>query len=266
MLLVNPEYPCCELGNNSIQQLLHKCYLVPKDMAFICKMPTQTRYQLASAINTQDWPDFDSYVSACKKVHKGSGIRHWRKSQRRFDVDVFPWKLHIPDIHEINTSKEIRSGGPMRPSYLRSIEEIGGYPTKHYEIERPACRDHNWTCFGVFESISGYRQGNIVTDRKLIAYIRLKRFGELGLYSQILGHGGYLKFGIMYQLHFELIRKLYEAARFSISGIKYVAYAQWRAGGKGLMQWKSKVLFCPTYILIPIADVTTEPIAGNSSA
>ena len=43
-----------------------------------------------------------------------------------YTVRPFEYEQYVPDIHEINHSKVVRSGGPMRGSYQSSLEKMGG--------------------------------------------------------------------------------------------------------------------------------------------
>ena len=63
-----------------------------------------------------------------------------RKCDRAgFACDRFAWRNHVPDVVEINQSMEVRSGGEMRDAYRRSVEEMGGGPTRLHEESPPEC-------------------------------------------------------------------------------------------------------------------------------
>ena len=212
------------------------------------------RYDIAAYLDLNQWATYQDYIHACKKKHKGSALRHASKAAREgFLAKIFSWPMHIPDVVEINHSKEIRCGKPMREGYLRSVEEMGGYPEKRTVYQNPPCRLHHVVPWGVFKREKGYKQGEIQTNEKLLAYIKFLRLGEMVLYTMILGHGDYLKYGIMYFLHFNIMRWVYLTKgqeKYLTHGIRYIMYAQYFSGNQGLRQWKHKTLFEPARLIV----------------
>jgi hypothetical protein len=93
----------------------------------------------------------------------------------------------------------------------------------------------------------------------LVGYIKLNRYGELALYSTILGHGDFLGRGIMPHLHLGVMRYVLWAngrpwldqlgdeisGSDRYDGIKWLMYAGWHDGLKGLQLWKKKAGFDP---------------------
>lgn len=152
----------------------------------------------------------------------------------------FCYYNHVPDIYDINTSLEIRNGRKMDSSYLQTIEEIGGYPTKLRKIDDPSCPLHNDTWHGVFKNLPGHRQGVVEVNRKLIAYVRLRRIGDFAFYSKILGHGDHLRFGVMHLLHFNITSYLCNEIQYPL---KLLIYAGAFQGLEGLHRWKREALF-----------------------
>lgn len=195
---------------------------------------------------------YEDYILRIKKQYKGAALRHANKADREgYTCKPFVKELFIPDIVEINHSKNVRSGGPMRESYLRSVEGMGGIAIKYIEMKLPDCPVHYDYWWGIFSKIPGYKQGGLVTNEKLLAYIRLRRNGNYSLYAQILGHGDYLKYGIMYRLHFSIIEWICHGGNGCALGLEYLIYAGYRQGKEGLKQWKKKILFKPVHLVIP---------------
>jgi len=187
-----------------------------------------------------------SYFDTAKKVHKGAAIRQARKSDREgFICELFEWSNFIPDIYEINTSMDIRSGGVMKSAYNRSIEELGGEPTQ-FKAQAPIlCPMHHTYNWGIFQLKTDYSQGEIKTGKKLLGYIKFKRNGNLATYTTILGHGDYLQYGIMYRLHYEIMEWLYSSTLFLENQIDYILYGSIDSGTDGLKLWKKRCLFIP---------------------
>ena len=96
----------------------------------------------------------------------------------------------------------------------------------------------------------------------LVGYVQLKRHGDLALYSTILGHGSYLRRGIMPHLHLSImsnvlwvnskpwVDKLGDeiSGLAPFDGIKWLMYAGYYDGGKGLNLWKKKAGFDPVML------------------
>src|SRR5262249_31564551 len=136
------------------------------------------RKQLPSAVIDLHDFDFSQYMDKVRHTHKGAAIRQARKADRAGIVcKRFVWTNFIPDIVEINETKEIGGGGAMRRASLRGIEGRGGAPDGLMPREPPACPVHATWCWGAFEPKPGHRQGEVVTDEKLVAYIKFKRNG-----------------------------------------------------------------------------------------
>ncbi|MDX1454550.1 MAG: hypothetical protein R3217_03755 [Gammaproteobacteria bacterium] len=216
--------------------------------------------QVITACLDLGFESFDDYEKACRKISKGNAIRDAKKADKAgYYVKPFDRRMHIPDIVEINTSKEVRSGGKMKASYRRSIDEMGGAPSKHFETEMPSCPVHYDLWWGIFEKVDGYKQGDVVTNERLLAYIDLRRLGDYGLYSMIIGHGDYLKDGVVNRLHLGVMEWLLEAGNACGEGFKSLMYAGYYQGGDGLRRWKKRFAFEPTYLVASDAK-TTSPV------
>ncbi len=190
--------------------------------------------------------EFEEWEATLRQFGKGSKLRQKRKALKSgFYCKPFAWKLHIPDVHEINYSKTERSGGAMRGSYLRTVDEMGGAPDKKYEVIYPKCMNHWNMTFGTFMPVDGYTQGDFTTDEKLVAYISLRRIGDVILYSQILGHGDHLSSGVQILLHHEVIKWLSENTATYSKELKYVMYGGAQNGGAPLYSWKRQSGFKP---------------------
>jgi hypothetical protein len=121
-------------------------------------------------------------------------IRNARKADNEgFVCKPFTHRMFIPDIVSINQSKEIRSDGPMSAFYRRSVERMGGAPVKMIPFKLPDCPVHYSMLWGIFSPESGYKQGDVVTNERLLAYTDLRYTENFSMYSLILGHGDYLK-------------------------------------------------------------------------
>lgn len=171
--------------------------------------------------------DYTSRLKAQKGVW--SDIR--RAQRKGFMVREFAWSAHIPDIHAINHSMPERQGRPMAPQYRRGMDELG----EHDPSARPPlqlCSQHWRKMAGVF-SMEG----------RLVAYISLIRSDNLAMYSMILGHGDYLRFGIMHLIHWRLAQSLIDES------VEMLLYGGWKDGGPGLRNWKRRLGFDPVNLV-----------------
>jgi hypothetical protein len=226
-----------------------------------------TPKQVPAAILMLEDETIDSYFARLKKIYKGNVIRDARKAEKAGLVcHQFPRALHIPDIVDINTSMSHRSGGEMKQSYLRSVDELGGAPTKPLEVEPIRCPEHYDTWWGVFEPSPGYTQGKVTTDERLVAYINQRRIGDFSLYSMIIGHGDYLRLGVMYHLHFQIMRWILARGEPATVGINTLMYAGFFQGGSGLQLWKKKTGFAPANLVLACDEHQAAPPRSLRSA
>lgn len=202
--------------------------------------------------------DFDAWEQAVKSLSGGNRLREKRKAiELGYTVRPFEYAQYVPDIHEINHSKEVRSGGPMRGSYQLSVAEMGGPPTRLHPLRMPTCPHHWGLMFGVFRAVPGRAQGDVVVDDQLVGYISLRRVGEVAMYSQILGHGEYLHDFVLVLLHHEVVRWLASEREGFARDLEYVMYGGAESGGEPLLQWKRRAGFRPMRVVASGARVAT---------
>ncbi|MBB1059033.1 hypothetical protein [Marilutibacter spongiae] len=195
--------------------------------------------------------DFDAWEARIKKFGKGARIRQKKKAiARGYYVKPFAWKLFIPDVHAANTSKEVRSGGAIRSTLTKSIDEMGGAPDRMFEVAFPKCTRHWAMTFGVFQSEPGHVQGSVQVDERLGGYISLRRTGDLAVYSQILGHGEHLDNGVLTLLHHEVVKWLVDHADTHAKGLKYLMYGGKENGTSELLRFKRQAGFTPHFVTL----------------
>jgi hypothetical protein len=200
-------------------------------------------------IPVETFQDFEAWERQIKKIQKGARLRLKRRALADgYYVKPFAWKQYIPDIHAINHSMPVRSGGAMRAGYLQSIEKLGGYPQSSTSVSAPKCSQHYNYCFGVFLKDIGRSLGAVRVDERLVAYLTVRRTGEVLLYSRIMGHGDHLDRGIMVLLHHQFIEWLSGPENALARGLRYVMYGGAENGGDGLLQFKSQSGFQRHYV------------------
>lgn len=199
---------------------------------------------------------YETYMSEARKTYKGNVVRDAHKADKQgFVCKPFEYRLFLPDIVAINHSKDIRSGGPVQGSYLLSVDELGGAPKTFIDFTWPNCPVHYRIFWGIFSPEPGYKQGDVVTNEKLLGYIHLRRIGNLAYFSQIMGHGDYLKFGIMYRLHFAMMEWILNKDNEYTRRLEHLNYGDYYYGSEGLQLWKKKVLFKQAYFVTYDKDI-----------
>jgi transcriptional antiterminator Rof (Rho-off) len=132
------------------------------------------------------------------------------------EIDMAERNKRLDEIYAINTSMAVRQGREMSEGYREYPKAMTGGDRcdKHYD---------RW--FGVFEVESdrmvGYLVGNVV--------------GRMGGISMILGHGDYLKDGIMYYL----VDTWYRYCKRK--DVCLCVYGRWDSGSDGLRVFKHNV-------------------------
>jgi hypothetical protein len=150
----------------------------------------------------------------------------------------------------------------MTEPYRRDVEQMRRDAETAVEFQPPVCPRHYDHWWGVFvpDEDGGSGDGR----NRLVAYIRLRRNGTYALYAQILGHADYLKYGVMYRLHFAIVQWLCAGGDESARGVEQLVYAGFHQGVEGLQLWKKKTAFEPA--LLVLGETTSERRRGRQSA
>ena len=120
---------------------------------------------------------------------------------------------YIDEIHEINTSLDVRQGQPMKASYLKK--------NNYYEPVK------NYKYYGVLSC-----------DGRLMAYCTLGIYGDFVAFYQLMGHRN--NDGTMHLLTTEAICRF-----IGDSTIKYIMYDTYFGATSGLKRFKTMIGFEP---------------------
>ncbi len=151
-----------------------------------------------------------------RAAHRTARKRADRAERLGYRFSSIDRSAFADDIFDINTSLPVRQGRPMSAGYQQRPE--------HSPLPAYPCPRHRIYEYGVLEG------------ERLRAYLVLYRCGELGLWSQILGHGAHLDADIMYLL---AAGALYD--QVDAGGVFY--YNRWDSGGAGLRYFKARLGF-----------------------
>jgi hypothetical protein len=168
---------------------------------------------------------------------KNSAYREIKKSEDKgFTSRRFNYFNHIDDIVEIHRSKNQRGGKRISTFYNAPRSQFGPKLSNVLPEEKLVCQFHNITYWGLFESLETSNSSTPTDNEKLISYIRSFRINDLVWYNMIIGHGAYLKFGVMHKMHSDLLKNL-------INSPSPPLYVNYGAGDVEKRQWKRKALF-----------------------
>ncbi len=199
-------------------------------------------------IDLEPVEDFNAWIYSRPATYR----HQFQKSERsEFIFEQYNGKNYVPDIYEINNSKEVRSGGAIRSNLTKSIEEMGGAPTELVPVPKLACQKHWRQTFGVFIPVEGYKQGQVELGKKMIAYISVVRYGEFALFAQIMGHGEHLAQGVVNFVAQKVVEAAITEPWGKPSGLRYLMYGGAQNGGEGLYNFKRRSGFKPYIVSMP---------------
>jgi hypothetical protein len=194
---------------------------------------------------------FEEYWAPMVGHHTDHEVRRAKKAGYSFAI--IDRDRYLDDIYEINTSLDERQGVPMSDGYRQRVEPFG--PLPHF-----GCPRHQLRTYGVLK------------EDRLVAYTWVYQCGEMCLYSQILGHGEHLRFGIMRLLLTESVRDL-----IAVAGTKYAMYNMHDSGTEGLRFFKERLGFRPYWVnwqlahepvpartYVPVQKPAARPTAGRT--
>ncbi len=217
-------------------------------------------------IDLDQYPDFGSYLARLKRHSKGGIVQQIRKARAQgFHSKPMARALYHRQCFEIEASKRFRSG-PVLAALIRpppssdfadgiTIEDVARYLGRPLsEVARgvtlpepppPPCRDHwalDWGAF-IDERVAG--RGGIIFPERLVAYVFLKRIGNLVRTRGVMGHGAYLSRNVVKLLFHDVMRWLLTREDPRVQGVRYLHYGAIEHGNDGLLAWKRSFEFAP---------------------
>jgi len=166
----------------------------------------------AALVDLAPFPNRDAYLDHIKGKNQG-GYHARRARSRGYVVREIDRNDYVDDIHEINTSLDVRQGRKMDGHYLEKQERFDRQQHFHY-----------W--------------GVLNPQGKLVAYATLGVYGNFASFSQMMGIRN--NDGIMHLLLSEAICQLIDAGK-----VRYVMYDTFFGAQPGLQQFKRILGFQP---------------------
>ncbi|MFD1332351.1 hypothetical protein ACFQ4O_10110 [Methylopila musalis] len=213
------------------------------------------------AIDLLRYPDFAAFEAAVKARSSRSLPKVRKASRLGYAVHRFPLRRHVYDVHAVKTSAKMRAAGPVLDYWLLKPEQVGRPATRPIPLKQPPSSTH-WTLWwGVFRAEPGHRQGRVVVNERLVAYLKLTRVGEFAHYTDLMAHADHLEDGVMILMHMEIMRWLLESGDPLTDGLGVVVYGAAEHGGEGLLTWKKRAGFAPAHLtrvsgdMLPSSDV-----------
>ena len=204
-----------------VAPLQFRLVLNPENVAKIYKSYTKAhpKYKIvqhkavgAALVDLSRFRNRDEYMEEIKGRNSAGG--HARKAKGKgYTVTEIDRNNFVDDIHEINTSVEIRQGRPMPPHYR---EKTTSYPS-----------EVNYKYYGVLNAAG-----------KLVAYCDLGFYGNFVGISRVIGVRN--NDGIMHLMMTEIICQLIEAGNY-----QYLMYDTYFGASPGLKTFKKMLGFQP---------------------
>ena len=166
----------------------------------------------AALVDLAPFPNRDAYLDHIKGKNQG-GYHARRARSRGYVVHEIDRNDYVDDIHEINTSLDVRQGRKMDGHYLEKQERFDRQQHFHY-----------W--------------GVLNPQGKLVAYATLGVYGNFASFSQMMGIRN--NDGIMHLLLSEAICQLIDAGK-----VRYVMYDTFFGAQPGLRNFKTILGFRP---------------------
>lgn len=195
--------------------------------------------------------DLDLYPDAAAfdaelKARSNRTLPKIRKAAKQgYYARPFLIQSHVHDVHAIRTSMPMRSAGPVLDYWLLKPEHIATPAVQRHDFGWPACPMHWIIWWGVFLPEPGYRQGGVVVDERLVAFVKMWRIGDITHYTEIMGHRDHLDKGVMLLLHRAITRWLIAAEVPAAEGARLLLYGALEHGRAGLLTWKKRAGFRP---------------------
>jgi hypothetical protein len=221
---------------------------------------------VAAVIDLDRFADFDAYRAAVKRHSKGGILQQVKKAKGQgFYTRTMLRDLHARQCFEIQASKRVRSGlvlAAFRPApvadfgsgiTVAQIAQYMGRPVAEVrrgvpfpEPPQPPCARHwslDWGAF-IDDPAPGHDDGTVLAER-LVAYVFLKRIGNLVRTRGVMAHGDYLARNVMKLLFHDVMGWLLARDDPRVRGVRYLHYGAIEHGNDGLAAWKRSFEFTP---------------------
>lgn len=212
---------------------------------------------MLTAIDLRQYPDYPAYWKALRR-HSGNFCRDALKAGRLgYHVAPIERVDHPDEIRAIHRSLKVRSFGlvldALLPVWFSQFKPTPNRPSK----ADPQCERHWELAFGIFRPSTADREAASALGQ-LVGYAVIRRVGNVLIYADFIGHGDYLRDGIMMLLHTEVAQCLLDRNNRLCRGLEFLANGTLERGSDGMFFWKKKALFRPCLV-----DQVEEPLPAD---
>ena len=209
----------------------------------------------SSTLAAIDLRKFRDVADFGRQLRSSRFARNIKEARRLgYQAQVFNRNSHIPDIVEIRRSLKWRAFGPVLDAFFLTSRSLGEIPSMALPVVPPTCVQHWGICIGLFLPQPGHRQGNVLVDRKLVAYVVMDRTGNTVSLADGMAHGEHMRRGVMKMLHVAIVDWLLDHRSSLAHGVHFVTYGAIEQGSHGLCVWKQRALFLPYRVRISIPN------------
>jgi hypothetical protein len=228
--------------------------------------PSRLGRGVPCVIDLDRFADFDAYLARLKRHSKGGIIQQIRKARAQgFYSKTMLRDLYHRQIHEIQSSKRFRSG-PVLAAFVKPMPQsdfAGGITLADiaFYLGKPLSEvvqgvafpepplapcPHHWSLdWGAFIAEPVRGAGDILLGERLVAYIFLKRIGNIVRTRGVMGHGAFLSRNVVKLLLHDVVRWLLARQDPRVEGVRYLHYGAMEHGSDGLAAWKRSFGFAP---------------------
>ena len=193
------------------------------------------KHPTACLLTLSEFVTFSDYASAVSKKSKGNDNRRVKAAIKKgYNSRIIHRHGYDADIQDIHRSKLFRAGGLVFAALMASKQTA---VNQLIQPEPPTCHEHWSIAWGVFAPTA--------TGERLVAFAWIRRTGNFVLMRDIMGHGDFLRDGVVKLLMFDMVKWLLERADPCVQGIEYFKYGSMEDGKVGLLEWKRRMKFVP---------------------
>ena len=218
----------------------HAAHYKGKQQALLpLEAPSGKLMPLLTALDLRQYATHQDYVKAIRK-HSGYFLRNAKKaSQQGFTVRAFVEAEQVVAMLDIIGSKE---------TSLLHVNQSTQIP-----VSDPGCMCASEACAQHWEQLFGVFSG--VAHPQLVAYARLRRFGNIVAIQDFIGHQSHLNSGVMKLLFSEIMRWLLDSSVPAAAGVDFLGFGTLEFANDGLFFWKKKALFTPWLVALQPAPL-----------
>jgi hypothetical protein len=220
-----------------------KSYLTKYNHVATWADPASRRRPTACIMDLGAFATFSDYATAVSRQSHGNDNRYVKKAGRKgYRSRIVERDAYGASILAIHRSKLFRSGGLVFDALLAPKQQPSDrlaepapmpVPMPKPMSAPPACHQHWMMSWGVFAP----------DGERLVAYAWIERSGNLVRTLDLMGHGDFIRDGVVKLLFFDIMQWLLDRQDPCVQGLRYFLYGAVEHGRQGLFEWKQRLQF-----------------------